>query len=246
MSRNVVFKKSALRAVAAAAVLGGASLSASACGTEDYIGTICTFAFNFCPDGYLQAAGQELQVSQYQALFSLIGYTYGGNNSTTFKLPDLRGRTTVGSGQGTGLSNLPWGQASGAETQTLTAAQLPAHTHGLNGAQASGTVNASVTVSGLSTATTGAVAAPAANTANTVGKVGAGQPAFYPYNASTAVPLQATASVSTNGAPAGTVTLPVTGATAPNTPAGAAFSVVNPRVAMTVCIVNNGLYPTRP
>jgi microcystin-dependent protein len=246
MSRNVVFKKSALRAVAAAAVLGGASLGASACGTEDYVGTICTFAFNFCPQGYLQAAGQELPISQYQVLYSLLGTTYGGNGTTTFKLPDLRGRSTIGQGQGPGLSPQAWGEVSGVENQTLTAAQLPAHIHALNGAQASGTVNASVTVSGLSTATTGAVAAPAANTANTVGKVGAGQPAFYPYNASTAVPLQATASVSTNGAPAGTVTLPVTGATAPNTPAGAAFSVVNPRVAMTVCIVNNGLYPPRP
>lgn len=240
------FKKPALRAVAAAAVLGGASMGAMACAYEPYVGSVCTVAFDYCPEGYLPADGRIMQIQQSNVLFALLGNRYGGDGRTTFALPDLRGRTVVGTGQGSGLSPQNLAQASGSETQTLTSAQVAPHVHALSGAQASGSVTTTVVVNGLSTATTGAQVAPAANTANTVGKVGPGQASFYPYSASTAVPLPVTASVNTAGAQAGTVTLPVTGSTSPNVPAAQPFSVVNPRLALTVCIASNGIFPTRP
>jgi len=96
---------------------------------EAYIGAIWSFGFNFAPVGWAQCNGQLLPISQNDALFALIGTTYGGDGVTTFALPNLQGRTPIGSGQGPGLPNYVVGQAAGAETVTLTVANLPAHTH---------------------------------------------------------------------------------------------------------------------
>lgn len=94
-----------------------------------YMGTIIAWPINFAPRGWMLCQGQILQIAQYSALFSLLGTTYGGDGRTTFALPDLRGRVPVGAGQGSGLSNYQMGQIGGAETVTLTDAQMPAHTH---------------------------------------------------------------------------------------------------------------------
>lgn len=102
---------------------------ASACGTESYIGNICTTASFFCPRGTLETNGQLLPIAQYTPLFALIGTIYGGDGQTTFALPDLRGRTIVGQGQGPGLSSFIEGQKAGTETVTLTVGQLPSHSH---------------------------------------------------------------------------------------------------------------------
>ncbi|NNM00570.1 MAG: phage tail protein [Gammaproteobacteria bacterium] len=99
------------------------------CGSDDYIGDICLVGFNFCPRDTLEAAGQVLQISQYPALFSLYGTTYGGDGRTTFALPDLRSRTPIGSGSGPGLRSYTLGRKGGAETHALSAAQLPWHNH---------------------------------------------------------------------------------------------------------------------
>lgn len=107
----------------------GFSPTLRACEAEPLIGSVCLFAGNFCPKGYAEANGQLLSIAQNTALFSILGTTYGGDGQTTFALPDLRGRSPVGTGQGPGLSNLALGETAGAETVTLTQAQLPAHTH---------------------------------------------------------------------------------------------------------------------
>lgn len=87
--------------------------------------------FNFCPRGWSTAEGQLLAISSNTALFSLLGTTFGGDGRTTFGLPDLRGRSAVGYGNGPGLTPISWGQKSGNETVTLTTNQLPAHSHPL-------------------------------------------------------------------------------------------------------------------
>src|SRR5439155_18983562 len=97
--------------------------------SEPFLGEIRLFGFNFAPRGWAFCQGQLLPIAQNTALFSLLGTTYGGNGQTTFALPDLRGRVAVGFGQGPGLSNIDLGQVSGAETATLTQAQMPAHGH---------------------------------------------------------------------------------------------------------------------
>ena len=99
---------------------------------DPLLASIILFAGNFAPRGWAFCQGQLLPISQNQALFSLLGTTYGGNGQTTFALPDLRGRAPIGMGQGPGLSNIDLGQSGGAESVTLTSSQMPSHTHALN------------------------------------------------------------------------------------------------------------------
>lgn len=124
---------------------------------EGTIGEVRMFTGNFAPQNWLFCDGQQLQISQYQVLYSIISNTFGGNGSTIFNLPDFRSRVPVHRGQGTGLSNHTIGQQLGFETVTLTPAQLPAHTHNINAASAIGNVGAA---SGSVIAST---ASPAAN-----------------------------------------------------------------------------------
>lgn len=104
---------------------------------EPFLGEIRLFSFDFAPTGWTTCDGQTMQVNQNQALYSLLGQTYGGNGSTTFKLPDLRGRTTLHR-SGAYVE----GAAGGSETVALTAtSQLPAHNHTLTANSAAGTTN---------------------------------------------------------------------------------------------------------
>ena len=105
---------------------------------EPYIAQITLFAGTFAPRGWAYCAGQILPINQNQALFSLLGTTYGGDGRTTYGLPDLRGRTPRGSegnARGPGLSEVRLGQKAGAETHTVTLQQLPSHNHPLTGAE---------------------------------------------------------------------------------------------------------------
>ncbi len=94
-----------------------------------FIGQIQPFGFGFAPQGWALCSGQLLPISQYSALFSLLGTTFGGDGRTTFALPDLRSRSIVGVGSGAGLSTISWGEKGGAEQITLTTANMPAHRH---------------------------------------------------------------------------------------------------------------------
>jgi microcystin-dependent protein len=97
--------------------------------SEPFIGQIMLFGGNFAPQGWAFCDGSLLSIAQNTALFSLLGTTYGGNGTTTFALPDLRGRAAVGFGQGPGLSNYDLGESTGSETVTLTVGQIAAHNH---------------------------------------------------------------------------------------------------------------------
>ena len=99
---------------------------------EDYIASIKIFAGNFAPRGFMFCQGQLLSIAQNTAVFSLLGTTYGGDGRTTFGLPDLRGRVPIGTGQGSGLSNIVLGQAAGTENTTLNMYNLPTHNHSVN------------------------------------------------------------------------------------------------------------------
>jgi microcystin-dependent protein len=101
---------------------------------EGTIGEIRMFAGNFAPRTWAFCNAQLLPIAQNTALFSILGTTYGGNGQTTFALPDFRGRTALGTGQGPGLSNVQLGEMSGAASVTLTTATMPAHNHTLTGA----------------------------------------------------------------------------------------------------------------
>ena len=100
--------------------------------SEPFLGQIKITAANFAPRSWSYCAGQLLPINQNQALFSILGTTYGGDGETTFALPDLRGRIPVGSqdnSAGPGLPVFPLGAKGGAFEHTLTTAQLPSHFH---------------------------------------------------------------------------------------------------------------------
>ena len=107
--------------------------------SEPFVGEIRMFAGNFAPSGWAFCDGQLLAISENDALFSLLGTVYGGDGSTTFGLPDLRGRIPVHAGNGPGLSSRSLGSMGGAESVTLTTNQLPSHTHSAIGSGANGT-----------------------------------------------------------------------------------------------------------
>ncbi len=124
---------------------------------EAILGEIEFFAFGMVPKGWLPCAGQLLSITANQALFSLLGTTYGGDGRTTFGLPDLRGRLPVGQGLGRNLSNYDLGQKGGNEGVALTLQQIPAHTH---------------PVGAVSNPPAPAVPSPAGNLLSTVGNPG--------------------------------------------------------------------------
>ena len=97
--------------------------------SEPFLGEIRPFGFNFAPRGWAQCNGQLLPISQNTALFSILGTTYGGDGRSTFALPNLQGIVPMGSGHGSGLALRTLGQKGGSETMTLTAQQIPPHTH---------------------------------------------------------------------------------------------------------------------
>ncbi|GGX75017.1 microcystin dependent MdpB family protein [Litorimonas cladophorae] len=106
--------------------------------SEPYLGQITLGGWNFAPRGWAFCHGQLLPISQYSAVFSLLGTTFGGDGRTTFGLPDTRGRCVVGAGRGAGLTDRRIGQRSGAETTTLNVANMPSHSHRVNATNAIG------------------------------------------------------------------------------------------------------------
>ncbi len=101
--------------------------------SEPFIGEIRPFPYTFAPYGWSTCEGQLLSVPQNQALFALLGNTFGGDGQTTFGVPNLKDRAPRGVGQGAGLSPCIWGQISGNAQVALGATQMPAHTHGMFG-----------------------------------------------------------------------------------------------------------------
>ncbi len=92
---------------------------------DPFIGQVILFAGNFAPRGWALCQGQLLSIAQNNALFSILGTTYGGDGRTTFALPDLRGRTAVQEGTGPGLPPVSLGERYGSNTISITAANLP-------------------------------------------------------------------------------------------------------------------------
>ncbi|MCB0696453.1 MAG: phage tail protein [Chitinophagaceae bacterium] len=98
---------------------------------DSYIGEVRMFGGNFAPRNWALCQGQLLSIAANNALFSILGTTFGGDGRTTFALPDLRGRVAVGTGTGPGLSTIRLGEVYGSETVTLLQPNLPVHTHAL-------------------------------------------------------------------------------------------------------------------
>lgn len=98
---------------------------------DNTIGEIRAFAGDYAPRGWEICNGKLLNVSDYPALFSLIGFAYGGDGRSTFALPDLRGRLVVQNGQLTGGSTFPFAKPNGQQTVTITTGNMAEHQHDL-------------------------------------------------------------------------------------------------------------------
>lgn len=210
-----------LRLAGALVISSGLSIGAEAiaCAPNDsvYIGAICATASNFCPQGYLAADGRTLAISQYPALFSLVGTFYGGNGTSNFALPDLRGRVPVGVGTGTGLSPVNIGQQRGSETTTLQQANLPA----------SGALSISVAVG----------TAPGSATSPAGGNTQLGASAAAGPQTATIWSAPGGATVALSG---------VTASGGLSGGAGTAFTNLPPELGVTYCIAVEGIFPARP
>ncbi|WP_260961546.1 phage tail protein [Pseudomonas citri] len=193
---------------------------------EVFMGTIQPFAFNFAPSGWAQCFGQTLGISQYQALFSLLGTYYGGNGTTNFMLPNLQGRLPLGIGNGLGLTPRVIGEVSGTENVTPTLNNLPSHTH---------------TLAGLTASTTLQLANPASNPASTptstnafIGTSGTGPGSANIYSdqlGASPVPVKGmSTSIDGTISPAGQ---------------GLPLAIMNPFLAVNFSIALNGLFPSR-
>ncbi len=216
---------------------------------DPIMGTITLFAGNFAPRGWLTCEGQLLSINQYTALFSLLGTTYGGNGTTTFMLPDLRGAFPTQCANISGAHNggsYSYGQVGGTQSATITAANLPPHTHTIvkgSGTNISGSIDVTTTV-GANNSSTGSTAAPIDG--NVLGKVtdldgGTFNAGVYNTQAANASLGGVTSNVSNtlNFDPAGLTLTPWGSGSTP-------IATVPPFVAMQFIIAVEGVYPSRP
>ena len=133
--------------------------------SEPFIGEVKIISWNFPPKGWAYCNGQLLPINQNQALFSILGTTYGGDGRSNFVLPNLQGCAPLQAGQGPGLSLYELGESGGVETVTLLQTEMPAHAHGVQG--------------------TAVAATSATPTGNTWGAAGRGRPKAYASGAAT-------------------------------------------------------------
>ncbi|MEJ5104830.1 MULTISPECIES: phage tail protein [Chryseobacterium] len=111
-------------------------------GSDPFLGQIAFVPYNFAPNGWAECNGQILPIAQNQALFSLLGTTYGGNGTTNFALPDMRGRVLIHNGTSPSSgTTYTLGEVGGAEGVTLTVTQMPAHSHSVSAVTAEGNQN---------------------------------------------------------------------------------------------------------
>lgn len=185
---------------------------------EEFLGVIKIFAGNFAPRGWQLCNGQLISIAQYTAVFSILGTTYGGDGRTTFALPDLRGRTPIGWGQGPGLSNYNLGQVSGTENISILISNMPAHNHIANSTLALNASNDAATV-----------ATPVAGNAIGAGKDVNTDPVSMYTTSAPNVPLAG-----------GTVTT-TTALNGGNIP----ISILQPTLAITYIICMEGIFPSR-
>ncbi len=198
---------------------------------DQYLGTILMWAGNFVPKNFMPCNGSSLAISQYTALFSLLGTIYGGDGRTTFNLPDLRGRVPVNYGTGPNLSPYNLGDKGGAEGVQMSPNQLAAHNH--NNTLTNNPSNVNIPISIPSVSGSDANAAKPISTTN-LGKMSG--TSMYSTNTpdSNLMPFNATGTVT----PSVTITNAVAGANAP-------INVRQPYLALNFIICVQGLYPSR-
>lgn len=233
---NAAFRLSLGAAAVAGALCVTAPTPAQACSpTSDvYIGTVCQVAFTFCPKGYEEANGQTMEISQNNALFALIGTTYGGDGRVSFRLPDFRGRTMAHVGTGIALTPTYLGEIRGREEVTQVIDQMAHHGHNATFVQEPGT-GTEVKVSTQQ----GSKDTPAAGDyLGTVYDSGtfSKMPQWVP--SGSAAPTVKMGGVTAGTPGAASVTVFSTGGAQP-------MDILNPQLVVRFCIATEGVFPPR-
>lgn len=197
---------------------------------DPFIGEIRAVAFNYAPMDWAICAGQQIQITQNQALYALLGTTFGGNGTTYFNLPDLRGRCAIGQGQGLGLSSRILGQTGGSENKQLQIANMPSHNHT---AVVAGSASAVFKMS--------SDVADSDDPADAMfGKLKSGPTTFqklYDKTPSTVITMsQDSVSIDTSKLTA----------SISNTGLGTGFDIMSPFLALNYIIATAGIWPSRP
>jgi microcystin-dependent protein len=184
--------------------------------SEPFLSQIALFSFGFAPKSWALCNGQLLPINQNQALFALLGTTFGGDGKVSFALPDLRGRVPMGVG-GTHVL----GEAAGSETVVLTAAEMPPHTHALDVGSLSATANGRNAAANLPTpvGTAAAIENP---------------PLTQLYSSQAPNATMSTAAAVVGGS-----------ATAADTGAGQSHQNRQPYVTLVYCIALAGIFPSQ-
>jgi microcystin-dependent protein len=193
-------------------------------GSQPYLGSIHIFGLNFPPRGFAACNGQTLAISQNSALFSLLGTNYGGNGTSTYGLPDLRGRVPINMGQGPGLPIYDIGELAGTPSVTITTLQMPIHTHGFTGTGSG--LNALTVKATTQTPAAGSMLGRSNDTSPA-----AAQPLIY-VPAGTAGQTAALGGLTVAG------TIAQTGGSQP-------LSIMQPYLALNFCIALTGIFPSR-
>ncbi|OGU37229.1 MAG: hypothetical protein A2068_11145 [Ignavibacteria bacterium GWB2_35_6b] len=190
--------------------------------------------FNWAPNQWALCYGQQMSLNQYTALYSLLGSQFGGDDRTYFNLPDLRGRSPIGQGQGPGLTNRIFGKMSGSETAQLTVLNMPVHNH-------TATVTDPV-YSGTGSVTPNAFSGRGGTASN--------DPiSNFPAPAPTGTNIYNSTSSGVMGSSPVTVTVSKTTAgtvTIGNNGGGQPFSIMQPLTCVNFIIALEGIYPSRP
>jgi microcystin-dependent protein len=198
---------------------------------ETYMGTIVAWAPNYAPSQWLFCQGQTLSISANNALFAILGTTYGGNGTTTFQLPNLAGRVPVGAGSGAGLTTYTLGEVGGTEKVTLNITNLPSHTHV---ATVAGLAINSITIKASSQDATDHAPSPTANSIAAPIYIGDGSQVAGFNNVAPDTAL----SVAASGTISGTVTNALTGGNIP-------VPIIQPYLALNYIICTQGIFPPR-
>ena len=204
--------------------------------SEPFLGEIRMVGFNFAPRGWLPCQGQLLSIAQNQALFSLLGTTFGGDGIQTFALPDYRSRQAVGIGNGPGLTPIVQGEVAGTENVTLGVSQMPAHTHTAQPAPYAASLSGPINIPA---ATTGTTQSAPVNTAVLGACTAAGRPGgLYCTGTPDTQLAPFTATVSGQVTP-GATTIGSTGGSLP-------VPIRNPYLGTNFIIATEGIFPSRP
>lgn len=210
-----------------------------------YVGQIMQVGFSYAPRGWLLCNGQQVAISQNQALFALLGTTFGGNGTSTFGIPDARGRVMVGVGQAMTGTTYNWGQVAGTEQVTMTTNQMPNHTHQAVFTPTGGPVTctsslqaAAVPPPQRSSETAAPVAGSLLGTAAETGGTSAAPVIYAPAGTGTAVNLGGLSVSVSGGITGGSVMIGATGGNLP-------VPIMQPYLAVYTAICAYGVYPSR-